>query len=78
MPTDLQHYLNQLLEKLKENPMYYWFNQYREIYPTLSIIARKFLPVVETSIPSKRFFSKAGNILTDNRTFTSPLQKLFF
>lgn len=74
MPTDLRHYLHQPLAKLKENPMFYWSRQYKMIYPyqndlTLTKIAKKYLPVVATSVPSERLFSRAGNILTEEPTF---------
>lgn len=80
MPTDLRHYLNQPLAKLGENPMNYWCQDYKAVYPTLSIVAQKFLPLVATSVPSERLFSRAGNILTDNRSKLSPehLQQLLF
>jgi len=50
------------------------------VYPTLSIIARKYLAVVGTSVPSERLFLRAGNILTDSRNRLSPnhLQELLF
>lgn len=80
MPTDLRHYLNQPLIKLKENPIFCWSKQYKIIYPTLSKIAKKYLPVVATSVPSERLFSRAGNILTEDRNRLSPdhLQQLLF
>lgn len=80
MPTDLRHYLHQPLAKLKENPMFYWSKQYTKIYPTLSKVARKYLPVVATSVPSERLFSRVGNILTKdrNRLSSDHLQHLLF
>ncbi|XP_036142219.1 zinc finger BED domain-containing protein 4-like [Monomorium pharaonis] len=80
MPTDLKHYLHQPLAKLKENPMFYWFKKYKMIYPTLSKVARKYLFMVATSVPSERLFSRAGNILTEERNRLSPdhLQQLLF
>ena len=80
MPTDLKHYLNQPIMKRKENPMNYWLKQCETIYPTLSIIAKKYLGIVATSVPSERLFSKAGNILTENRSKLLPnhLQNLLF
>jgi len=50
----------------RENPIRYWL-KLTSVYPTLSIIARKYLAVVGTSVPSERLFSRAGNILTDSR-----------
>ncbi|XP_011860347.1 PREDICTED: zinc finger BED domain-containing protein 4-like [Vollenhovia emeryi] len=80
MPTNLRHYLNQPLAQLEENPMFYWSKQYKMMYPTLSEVAKKYLPVVATSVPSERLFSRAGNILTEDRNRLSPdhLQQLLF
>ena len=80
IPTDLKHYLNQPMIQRQENPMHYWLTQCESIYPTLSIIAKKYLSIVATSVPSERLFSKAGNILTEARSRLSPihLQHLLF
>ena len=72
MPTELKYYLSQPLIKLKENPMDFWSKQYVSLYPMLCTIARKYLSVVATSVPSERLFSRAGNMLTDNRSRLSP------
>ncbi|XP_025996385.1 zinc finger BED domain-containing protein 4 [Solenopsis invicta] len=79
MPTDLKHYLDQPMIDRKENPIRYWL-KLTSVYPTLSIIARKYLAIVGTSVPSERLFSRAGNILTDSRNRLSPnyLKKLLF
>lgn len=49
-------------------------------YTTLSVIAEKYLTIVEMSVPSERLFSRAGNILTDsrNRLSADHLQELLF
>ncbi|EFN65135.1 Zinc finger BED domain-containing protein 1, partial [Camponotus floridanus] len=79
IPTDLKHYLNQPMIDRRENSMRYWIN-FASVYPTLSIIAKKYLAIVGTSVPSERLFSRAGNILTDSRNRLSPdhLQELLF
>lgn len=79
MPTDLKHYLNQPMIDRKENPICYWI-KFASVYPTLSVIAKKYLAIVGTSVPSERLFSRAGNILTDSRNRLSPdhLQALLF
>jgi len=63
----------------RENPMRYWIN-FASVYPTLSIIAKKYLAIIGTSVPSERLFSRAGNNLTDSRNRLSPdnLQELLF
>lgn len=80
MPTDMKHYLNQPTIGLAEDPIYYWYNIYKSIYPSLRVIAKQYLPIVATSVPSERLFSKAGNIMVENRSKLSPkhLQNLLF
>ena len=65
MPDDFQYYLNQAPITLEESPLKYW-----SIHPhsALQDIAIKYLSIIGTSIPSERLFSKAGNIMTENRS----------
>lgn len=79
MPTDLKHYMDQPMIDRKESPIRYW-SRLASVYPTLSVIAKKYLAIVGTSVPSERLFSRAGNILTDSRNRLSPdhLQQLLF
>lgn len=80
MPTELKHYLDQPLLERTANPVSFWIKEYSLVYPSLSIIAKKYLVVVATSVQSERLFSRAGNILTDCRSRLSPehLQQLLF
>lgn len=49
-----------------ENPLLWW--KKRELlYPKMSVLAKKSLGVVASSVPSERVFSKAGLLLTDRR-----------
>ncbi|CAH1991159.1 unnamed protein product [Acanthoscelides obtectus] len=45
----------------KENPILWW-SERQKIYPWLSILAKKYLSIVETSVPCERVFSKAGQM----------------
>ncbi|KYN07565.1 Zinc finger BED domain-containing protein 1, partial [Cyphomyrmex costatus] len=60
------------------DPIDYWCN--KSIYPSLTLIAKKYLLIVATSVPSERIFLKAGNIVTENRNRLSPkhLQEILF
>lgn len=49
-----------------------WWSQNHGRFPKLSIIARKYLPVVATSVTSERIFSCAGNIVSAKRSRLKP------
>lgn len=70
MLRDLKHYLNQPPITLNDDPLNYWHKN--NVYPILNKIAHRYFPIVATSVPSERLFSKAGNILIENRNRISP------
>ena len=72
LPTDLKHYISQSLLDQKSDVLRYWLKECNSVYPTLSLIATKYLAVVATSVPSERLFSIAGNIMTEYRSQLSP------
>ena len=49
-------------------------------YPHLSKMARKYLGIVATSVPSERLFSVTGNIVNSKRSSLDPsnVEKLVF
>jgi hypothetical protein len=49
-------------------------------YPHLSILARKYLGIVATSVPSEMLFSVTGNIVNTKRSLLDPsnVEKLVF
>jgi hypothetical protein len=44
-----------------------WWKARQNIYPRLSLLARKALCIIVNSVPCERFFSKMGLIITDRR-----------
>ena len=45
-----------------------WWDHYAERFPTLAKLARKFLCIMGTSVPSERVFSVAGLTVTKTRS----------
>jgi len=62
-----------------KNPLSWWKTK-QEIFPVLSIIARKYLGIPATSVASERLFSDAGNHITSKRNSLDPglLGKMIF
>ena len=76
---EINKYLNIDELNICEDPLCWWkenFNKFR----ILSLVARDFLCVPATSVPSERVFSKAGNIVSNKRSSLSSkfIDKLIF
>ena len=59
------------LNQVEENPLNWWKVE-NQRYPTLAKLAQKYLCVCATSVPSKRIFSIAGQIVSDRRSALKP------
>ena len=62
-----------------DNPLLWWMqNQFR--FPLLSRMAKLYLAIPATSVPSERVFSTAGDIVTASRACLKPghVDKLIF
>ena len=49
-----------------------WWKEHLVNYKFLSILAKQFLCITSTSVPSQRLFSSAGNLLSERRSQLSP------
>ncbi len=80
--NEVDNYLNEdITEKAdpKTNP-FEWWNHNKQRFPILEILARKYLSIPATSVPSERLFSDAGNSMTNKQTRLSPkfFQEILF
>lgn len=77
MPDDFKYYLSQPPTRMEDCPIKFWsLTNDSPLYE----LARKYLAIIATSVPSERLFSKAGRILTESRNRLSGehLQQLLF
>lgn len=77
--AELRMYLDDAILHRKEDPLIWWKDR-QKIYPWLSILARKYLSIVATSVPCERIFSKAGQVITErrNRLKSTNVEKILF
>ena len=69
---ELQRYLVDLINVDDDlDPLTWWAGNINR-YPTLAILARKYLSVCATSVPSERAFSLAGHIVNERRASLLP------
>ncbi|KAK3926639.1 Zinc finger BED domain-containing protein 4 [Frankliniella fusca] len=77
--SELRAYLQREIVPLNNNPLEVW-ESLKPLYPHLYRVARRKLVVPGTSVPSERYFSKAGNIMDDqgSRLTAKHLQQRLF
>ncbi|XP_072157560.1 zinc finger BED domain-containing protein 4-like [Bemisia tabaci] len=67
MHRELRLYLEEKTIPTKHCPITYWM-RYKDVFPSLFRVAKRFLIMPATSVPSERLFSQAGLILTNERS----------
>ena len=67
-------------EECKETNPLEWWKLHEKRFPILASIARKYLCICATSVPSERLFSDVGNNITNKRTNLDPdlVEKMLF
>lgn len=55
----------------KEDPLAWW-RENASVYPKLQLLAKKYLCIPGTSVPSERLFSKAGELISNRRSQLKP------
>lgn len=80
--NEVDVYLNEnIIEKAGPNTnSFEWWANNKQKFPILAILARKYLSIPATSVPSERLFSDAGNNMPNKRTRLSPkfFQEILF
>ncbi len=73
----LEIYLNMKPANATDD-IFQWWKQREHLFPELAKVAKRFLSIPATSVPSERLWSRAGLTMTDRRTSMSPstLEKL--
>lgn len=64
---ELRRYSEEPIIKRHENALQWWKSR-SSIYPRLGRLAKRYLSVVATSVPSERVFSKTGLIVSEKRS----------
>ena len=77
--AEILHYKSEAAIPVDEDPLKWWAI-HKYMFPNLSTIARKYLCVVATSVPSEQLFRTAGNIVSDKQASLLPenVDKLVF
>jgi len=66
LDAEIKTYFQEPLEDQLVNPLQFWLMK-KDLFPTLSLMAGKFLAVPSTSTPSERAFSQGRLILHYSR-----------
>jgi hypothetical protein len=68
LSAELVKYLKMMNIPRTANPLAWWCSVGKELYPVIHEVAKKYIIIPGTSVPSERVFSAAGNIITKKRS----------
>ena len=68
---ETSEYFKEHLIPREREPLTWWL-EHEKKYPNLSKLARKYLSITATSVPSERLFSKAGELVSHKRSCLKP------
>ena len=73
-PEDIvnKEYQRYLAEPVSQEDPLNWWKRRESVYPTMAKLAKKYLQIPASSIPSERVFSLAGTIVSKKRASLSP------
>ena len=77
--SELRNYLSKNVISRDKDPLVYW-KEAKYSFPNIYRVAKKYLHILATSVPSERLFSRAGFICSDrrNRLIPKRLSELVF
>jgi len=66
---EIDNYLNELITPIppENTDVYQWWRTNKTFFPILSRMARKYLSIPATSVPSEQLFADAGNKIASKR-----------
>ena len=78
--TELQKYKLEEPVGLENKQPLLWWKECESLYKYLTLLAKKFLCITATSVPSERLFSAAGNLVFEKRSrlTSNNIDKLIF
>lgn len=68
---EIRQYCEEINLRRRDDPLTWWKSR-EAVYPVLSKLAKKYLSIVGTSVPSERVFSKAGQLVSERRSRLKP------
>ena len=69
--AEMRRYSEELIIARRENPLEWWQKRGSNL-ESLNRLAKKYLGIVATSVPSERLFSKAGEVVSARRSCIKP------